>query len=259
MKAPQRMMSAASLLLALSLACNLPSQLPTSTPELSLVLSQTALARATVHTSTPLTPAAGLTQTPSLPPTATLTITPSTPMVSVSVNTNCRSGPGVVYDLIGALVVGEKAVVVGKYSPTNYWIINNPDRTGTCWLWGEYATVTGNTAGLPEFTPPPTPTPSITPSPTVTVTPALPAAPSNLSYSASCTPPPLVVFLGATLSWQDNSNNEDGFRIYRSGTLAATVGPNTTTYAVTSAGIYAVEAYNAFGTSSRVETTVACP
>jgi uncharacterized protein YgiM (DUF1202 family) len=91
-------------------------------------------------------------------------------MVTVSVNTNCRTGPGVIYDLVGGLLVGEEAVVVGKFTLTNYWIINNPDSSGTCWLWGQYATVTGNTAGLPEYAQPPTPTPTFTPTPSATPT-----------------------------------------------------------------------------------------
>lgn len=250
MKHRQKILIAVHALLALAVACNLPSQVSTSTPDLPSILSQTA------QTFRPLIP---LTGTSTFTPTITLTATPSVPMVSVSVNTNCRTGPGMVYELIGGLFVGEKAVVVGKYSSGNYWIINNPDQAGTCWLWGEYATVIGSTAGLPEFTPPPTPTPSITPSPTITLTPATPAAPSNLTYTVSCTLPPLPIFLGATLAWDDNSSNEDGFRIYRAGILAATVGPNTESYAVTAPGTYAVEAFNAFGTSSRVETTVGCP
>jgi hypothetical protein len=31
---------------------------------------------------------------------------------------------------------------------------------GFCWLWGEYATVTGNVQAVPVYTPPPTPTPA---------------------------------------------------------------------------------------------------
>ena len=115
-------------------------------------------------------------QTSTFTPTISITTTPTVPIVSVSVNTNCRTGPGTVYDLIGALLVGERAVVVGKYTARNYWIINNPDRSGTCWLWGEYATVLGNTAGLPEYASPPTPTPSITPTPTITRTPTTSSA-----------------------------------------------------------------------------------
>jgi hypothetical protein len=58
------------------------------------------------------------------------------------------------------------AEVVGRHSTRDYWIIRNPDRPGElCWLWGEYATLTGNPSALPEFTPPPSPTPSPTATP----------------------------------------------------------------------------------------------
>ncbi len=178
------------LILGLS-ACNLPSQEPgTGTPETEIAETATALALTFIAQSSQ--PAA--TELPSSTPfpTDTSTITPtstsSIPMVTVSVNTNCRTGPGVVYDLIGALLAGEQAVVVGKFSAGNYWIINNPDSSGTCWLWGQYATVTGNTAGLPEYTQPPTPTPTNTPTSTPTSTPAPPNTPTGFTANKICTP-----------------------------------------------------------------------
>jgi hypothetical protein len=95
-----------------------------------------------------------------LSPTPVFTSTPAIPLISVTVPTNCRVGPGRVYDRVGALLVGEVAEVVGRNLNGNYWYIRNPDQSnGFCWLWGEYATVTGNFAALPVFTPPPTPTP----------------------------------------------------------------------------------------------------
>ena len=105
------------------------------------------------------------TQTETLAPTttltATITLTPTSEktMVSVSVDTNCRSGPGTIYDYIGALFVGEQAEVVGQSADGQYWIIKNPDRDGECWLWDQYAEVVGQTAELTVYTPPPTPTP----------------------------------------------------------------------------------------------------
>ncbi|MBW6466338.1 MAG: hypothetical protein K0B06_07545 [Brevefilum sp.] len=104
---------------------------------------------------------------PTITPTATITLTPTPekPMVSVSVNTNCRTGPGLQFDLIGSLLIGEQAEVVGVYPDGDYWIIKNPRRAGECWLWGNYATIVGQTAGLPVFASPPTPTPSFTPTP----------------------------------------------------------------------------------------------
>lgn len=98
-------------------------------------------------------------------PTITQTPTPDKPMVSVSVNTNCRKGPGLQYDIVGALAVGEQAEVIGVAETANYWVIRNPRQAGECWLWGQYATVVGQISGLPRRTPPPTPTPSFTPTP----------------------------------------------------------------------------------------------
>lgn len=116
------------------------------------------------------------TETPPDAPTETesFTATPSVPMVSVSVNTNCRTGPGIIYDRVSALLVGQEAEVVARSGDGAYWVIRNPGGSGTCWLWGFYATVEGPTAGLPVWDPPPTPTPeaTITPTPTPTNTPA---------------------------------------------------------------------------------------
>ena len=94
-------------------------------------------------------------------------------MVSVSINTNCRTGPGISYDLRGALLVGETEEIVAVSTAPNYWYIKNPDREGEfCYLWGEYATVVGETQALPKFTPLPSPTPTNTPTPSVTPTPS---------------------------------------------------------------------------------------
>jgi hypothetical protein len=112
--------------------------------------------------------------TDTLEPTPTFSITPSptdtTPRVSVSVDTNCRSGPGVEYDLLGALLVGETAKIVARAETGFYWIIENPDKAGTCWLWAEYATTTGDTSGLLVMTAPPSPTPSPTLTPALAFT-----------------------------------------------------------------------------------------
>lgn len=113
------------------------------------------------------TPIPSSTDTPL--PSATFTISPSptesVPMISVSVDTNCRSGPGVQYDRLGVLLVGERARIVARAETGFYWIIDNPDGAGSCWLWAEYATVTGDTSGLLVMTAPPSPTPTPTNTP----------------------------------------------------------------------------------------------
>ena len=106
------------------------------------------------------------TSTATLTPTLVFTPTPLVPMVRVSVATNCRLGPGKAYALVGALLVGETAQVYARSSAGDYWYIRNPDRsTQFCWLWGEYATVTGLYTGLPIYTPRPSPTPTYTATP----------------------------------------------------------------------------------------------
>jgi uncharacterized protein YraI len=132
----------------------------------------------TEEEATPLPP----TETPTDLPTATLafTATSAVPMAQVSVNTNCRTGPGIIYDLVSALLVGQEAEVVARNADGTYWVIKNPGGSGTCWLWGFYATVAGPTASLPVWDAPPTPTPlptsTFTPTPTNTPTP-LPTIP----------------------------------------------------------------------------------
>lgn len=183
---PRRFGMGLGLVLFLSLSCSLPagSPAPSAPPgdAVATALAQTqavqmtiAYAAAATLTALPgaTTQAAPLpepsstptytpawTETPSLTPTLTMTFTPSVPMISVSVDTNCRTGPGKVYDLVGALTVGKSAEVVARDPTGNYWYIRNPNNpTAFCWVWGQYATVSGNIAGLPVYTPPPTPTP----------------------------------------------------------------------------------------------------
>jgi len=105
-------------------------------------------------------------QPPAVTPSATLpapiifTATPAVPQIRVSVDTNCRVGPGKVYDRVGYLLVGQASDIYGRNPNGDYWYIRNLNNTTAyCWLWGEYATVSGNIAALPMLTPPPTPTP----------------------------------------------------------------------------------------------------
>ncbi len=94
--------------------------------------------------------------------------------VTVSVATNCRVGPGTAFASVYGMPVGQVAKVVAKNSYSGYWIIEIPGQAGqTCWLWGQYATLTGDVAGLKDVVTPTsvatqTPTATITPTPTVT-------------------------------------------------------------------------------------------
>jgi hypothetical protein len=112
--------------------------------------------------------AAALTAQPTAtqpPPTATRTVTPTPTLefveVEVSLSTNCRTGPNIAFDYVGALLVGERTQVVARTDVPGYFIVNNPDRPGqTCWLWDRHATIFGDPTRLPMVESPPTPTPS---------------------------------------------------------------------------------------------------
>lgn len=94
-------------------------------------------------------------------PTSTTTPKPGDfepPIVSVSLDTNCRSGPGKSYPYLGGLFVGQESTVYGIDPSGAYYYIANPDiEDGYCWIWGFYAETTGDTEPLPIFTPGPTP------------------------------------------------------------------------------------------------------
>ena len=147
---PPALLTAAAGTAVAALTQNAPASPPPSTTALP-----------TVTLTSTLTPTPTLTPAPTLTPTQTLTPTPSTPHISVSVNTNCRTGPGDAYERVGALLVGKTAEVLARDPYGQFWYIPNPQRPGQfCWVWGQYATIAGETASLPVFTPPPTPTPA---------------------------------------------------------------------------------------------------
>ena len=186
-----------SMLLIVSQACA-PRAPATSDPStIDTAIAQTLAAAATqtadqgVPVTGPDTPTAiaspspePLTQTPTalVLPSPVFTPTAGTPQIRVVIPTNCRQGPGVAYARVGGLQPGQVAEIVGRHAERNYWIIREPNRNVVCWLWGEYATVTGDTDALPIYTPPPPPT--STPTPTATPAPSFTASYDGLE---SCT------------------------------------------------------------------------
>lgn len=158
-------LGAVVILMIAALACT-TSSVSVATPVPGLM--DTAVAQTVVvlltQTAQPSIPITGLgsptfTPTVMLSPTPIFTATPAIPLITVSVDTNCRFGPGKVYDFTGALLVGEVAEVYGMDPTGDYWYIRNPDADGYCWVWGEYASLVGDPSVLPVYTPPPTPTP----------------------------------------------------------------------------------------------------
>ena len=95
-------------------------------------------------------------------------------------------------------------------------------------------------------TKPPLPTATVTPGP------VKPQAPSN--FQANTTTCDQQNYTNK-LTWKDNTDNEDGYRVYRSGQLIATLGTNATQYTDNNPGgsgpyEYLVEAFNAAGSAA---------
>lgn len=103
---------------------------------------------------------------PTETPTITLTPTSSIPFVSVSENTNCRTGPNTSYGLVTTIQTGVQVEVLKVFNNANYVVVRNPSGSGDCWLWLQYATPANFAQyNLPVATQPPTPTPTFTPTP----------------------------------------------------------------------------------------------
>lgn len=84
----------------------------------------------------------------------------SYPTIAAEMDTNCRLGPDTVFDVVGALRVGETSEVYGKLQGGGWWLIKNithPDDPKLCWVWAETTTVTGDTDMVPYILPPQTP------------------------------------------------------------------------------------------------------
>ena len=87
-------------------------------------------------------------------PKEDLPLAPKEVRLQVSVPTNCRVGPGKDYVLVSVLHTGTTVNVLARHKTDNFWVVENPEGSGTCWVWGKYATLTGQASCLPIEEPP---------------------------------------------------------------------------------------------------------
>ncbi|MFN2210678.1 MAG: SH3 domain-containing protein [Candidatus Promineifilaceae bacterium] len=83
------------------------------------------------------------------------------PVVSILVNLNVRSGPGLQYDRVGFLSQGASAAVIGADKSSGWWKIDCPASLSVneCWVSGGSQFVTANNMqDVPTAVAPPTPT-----------------------------------------------------------------------------------------------------
>jgi hypothetical protein len=154
------------LILALAaLACNLPVSSPT--PE-----GPTQHLQPMIEASATFDLAATQTRQAELLPTQTSTVTepplpqPSAtsamkaPKAKVNRETNCRVGPGGMYDLVATYQAGQMLDILATGLAQGYWFVQNPEKPEEqCYLMTQNVTISGDTSALPKFTPQPSPTP----------------------------------------------------------------------------------------------------
>jgi len=140
-------------------ACNLPgnnatAEVTSQTEESAATIELTATRTESVPTETPTVTA---TETPLPEPSATAT--PEPPMAEVGRESNCRVGPGGIYDLVATYQTGQMLEVVAKDLGGGYWFVKNPEKPEEqCYLLANNITIIGDTSALPKFTPRPSPT-----------------------------------------------------------------------------------------------------
>ncbi len=139
-------------------ACNMPSaQTEPVATEAVKVVELAATQTLTVEVISSDTPAVTATETLTPEPSVTATLEP--PRAEVIRETNCRTGPGGMYQLVAKYPVGQKLEVVAKDLGNTYWFVKNPEKPEEqCYLMAQNVSVTGATVALPKFTPPPSPT-----------------------------------------------------------------------------------------------------
>jgi hypothetical protein len=173
MNANNKIISSLSLIICLAItACNLPSGAATETPG--------------GEASPTFTPIALDTASPTPAPVATAT--QCSPMITTNTDSNVRSGPGQVYNILGQIPQGGTAPVAGKNFEGTWWYIvfaGGPGGFG--WIAGSITTATCIPGALAVIAAPPTPV--IPP----TNTPVPPSAVPPSAVPPSATPVPTAV------------------------------------------------------------------
>lgn len=143
------------LLVIIVSSCNSTDTSPTNPPAAS-PLSNTPIATVVPVTETPI-PIETLLALAELPTaTETSTSTPSVTLASPREQpVNCRVGPDISYAIIGALLVGNQAEVIGKNPDITWLYVRNPsDPSNNCWLSVDFINVDGPVELLPVVGPP---------------------------------------------------------------------------------------------------------
>ena len=73
---------------------------------------------------------------------------PSGPAVIPSQTINCRSGPGIDYQVVAALGTNQAASIVGRLANNTWYVIQHPEKTLECWVSASIVQVSGSIVGI---------------------------------------------------------------------------------------------------------------
>lgn len=236
-------------------ACNLQSSGDSSDDLNNQAATLVAMTLNAISTPTSMnTPLPTPTQAVRVTGTPALTITPtySVPMLKINEPTNCRTGPGQSYEILFTFNTGATVEILGSYPTNNYWTVKWQGGNGTCWVWGEYATVSGSYWTVPTVNPPATGTPSP------------PTAPGIENWEYVCGYGGSGPNVTVTLEWIDRAVDETGYRIYRNGENVAELPANSNAFtevvevAEGENLTYLIEVFNSAGATSSSPINFSC-
>jgi len=240
-----------ALLTTLLAACTLPKVAGIDRPTVDVATLKTQ-AVATVVAAAHATATTG-----SSPVVSTPTPTSDKMVLRFDADTNCRGGPDVRFERVAIIKAGQIVDAQGAPTQGNYWVVKNPNGSGLCWVVADFVTPSGNMGQLPKMTAPPT----------YTAQPA-PRGPSLISWDYSCEFASNDNQSGSnvtvTLKWQDVSNNEQGYNVYRNDAQVVSLAANSVEYSETvylgygDTESYFIEAYNTDGTARSKVISISC-
>lgn len=157
------------LLTATACSGNATQAAPLEAEDLQTLVAGT-LTAAAVELGQTMTAAVTATFTPTITFTATLppTQAPTTAPVTLTTNGNvhCRKGASTTFPSITIIPAGTVVEVIARNPGNDFFYVRAAEsETGACWIWGQYASLNGDSNTLPVFTPVPTPLPTATNTP----------------------------------------------------------------------------------------------
>ena len=133
-------------------SCNLPASSTTETATSTLAPPlDTPTSSSPAPTPVPFETLVNL-EFPPITPTSTPSVFLASPKDQP---VNCRFGPATSYAVIGALLLGRQAEMIGRNTDSTWWYVRNPsDPSTSCWLSAEFVQTVGDVQSLPVVGPP---------------------------------------------------------------------------------------------------------